>query len=73
MKRSVSESAKTPKSKKQRELEPDYCDITPKLGEDGSIVWPAATEAIEDAGTFLKQWFGWRQTNNECSTTDTCF
>jgi len=58
MKRSISESAKTPKSKKQREPEPDYCDIAPKLGEDGSIIWPAPAKAIEDARTFLRQWFG---------------
>lgn len=58
MKRSISESVKTPKSKKQREPEPDYCDLAPKLGEDGSIIWPAPMEAIEDARKFLRQWFG---------------
>lgn len=58
MKRSISESAKTPKSKKRREPEPGYCDVAPKLDEDGSSIWPAPAKAIEDARTFLRQWFG---------------
>lgn len=60
MKRSISESAKTSKSKKQKEPEPDYCDVAPRSDEDGSIIWPASKEAIEDARNFLRLWFGWR-------------
>lgn len=57
MKRKATGPAATPKAKRQREPEPDYCDAKPQRAEDGSIIWPASESAIESARQFLREWF----------------
>lgn len=47
--------AKGPPSKRQRDPEPDYCDVEAKKDQDGSIIWPATAETLEDARAFLKE------------------
>ena len=57
MKRKATESLKTPKAKRIKEPLPEYCDVAPQTDEHGSIVWPAAAEAIESARSFLREWY----------------
>lgn len=57
MKRKATASVSSSKAKRQRELEPDYCDAKSQRAEDGSVLWPASESAIEKARQFLKEWF----------------
>ena len=58
MKRKVSTGASTPngKAKKQNRSEREYCDVEPRRAGDGSILWPAAPEAMKSAQDFLREW-----------------
>lgn len=47
----------TAKARKKSEPEVDYCDVEPQRAADGSIVWPAAPEAMERGTHFLKEWY----------------
>ena len=45
------------KARKEKEPLPDYCDVEPRRAENGSILWPAAPEAMEKSRDFLKEWW----------------
>lgn len=36
---------------------PDYCDVEPRRDDAGRIIWPAPANAIEEARTFIKEWY----------------
>ena len=57
MKRKATGSESASKAKRQREPEPDYCDVGSRLDDNGSIIWPAEVEAVKGAREFLKRWF----------------
>ncbi len=48
--------AKKPKAK-PRPAVPDYCDVEPLRNEDGAVIWPAASNAIEEAREFIREWY----------------
>ena len=56
MKRKAIDTPAMPKAKRTRESLPDYCDVEGRRDGRGAIVWPAATEAIESARGFLREW-----------------
>lgn len=64
MKRKAAESIDLPASKRQKEPEPDYCDVAPQTDDDGTVVWPAAAQSIEDARNFIRRWFGRNSASN---------
>ena len=57
MKRKAPASDSAPKAKRQKEPEKDYCDVETRKDDDGSVIWPAAEEAIANARAFLKEWY----------------
>jgi nanoRNase/pAp phosphatase (c-di-AMP/oligoRNAs hydrolase) len=46
---------KAAKTAKPRPKVPDYCDIEPRRGADGSPIWPADAAAIERARQWIKE------------------
>ena len=54
MKRKATDTKGLP-SKRQKEPEPDYCDVETKKDGNGAIIWPAPAEALESARAFLKR------------------
>lgn len=59
MKRRASVSGvptKANKKQRNREPEPDYCDVPRLTDNDGSSIWPAPSEAIKNARDFLIRW-----------------
>lgn len=42
---------------KRREPESDYCDVSPKIDDQGIPIWPASVQAMQDARQFLSQWY----------------
>ena len=44
-----------PKVQHVRAPEPDYCDVEPRKDGD-EIVWPAPSDAMEKARTFIQEW-----------------
>ncbi|KAL9635930.1 MAG: hypothetical protein Q9164_003155 [Protoblastenia rupestris] len=54
MKRKGDSIVSTPKAKRQREPEPDYCDATPRHSEDGGIIWPASSNSMQAARDFFR-------------------
>ena len=56
MKRKGGLSSELSAAKRQSEPEPDYCDASLQLDEDGAPIWPAPVEAMEVARRFLRQW-----------------
>ena len=48
-------NAKGAPSKRQKEPEPDYCDLETRKDENGADMWPAPANAIEDARAFIKR------------------
>ena len=57
MKRKAGPTATNGVRNKRRQIEvPDYCDVEPVKDEDGSIIWPAPRQAIEEARGFLREW-----------------
>lgn len=57
MKRKAVDTKETPIAKRQREQVPEYCDVQPRKDDKGFTLWPASPSAIEDAQTFLKEWY----------------
>ena len=57
MKRKQSTGSATVKSKRQQLRVPEYCDVEPQRASDGSIVWPAPQESIDEAKAFLREWY----------------
>ncbi|KAL8949905.1 MAG: hypothetical protein Q9222_004018 [Ikaeria aurantiellina] len=55
MKRKAIDARASPAAKRQKESMPEYCDAEPCKDANGTILWPAAPEAIEKARDFLKQ------------------
>jgi hypothetical protein len=35
---------------------PDYCEVETVKSDDGTMVWPAAAAAMEEARTFIREW-----------------
>ena len=66
MKRKAIESQKSSKAKRVREPEPDYCDAQTQEDGNGSIIWPAPTDAIESARSFLEEWYVACHPHREC-------
>ena len=56
MKRKASGSQISSRAKRQRDAEPEYCDVKPEKDDNG-IVWPAPVAALERARGFLKEWY----------------
>ena len=52
MKRKATDTNDAP-SKRVKEPLPDYCDVETRKDENGVSIWPATTNAIEDARDFL--------------------
>lgn len=61
MKRQAIDTPSGFKAKRPKELIPEYCDASPCTDENGSIIWPAASEAIASARHFLKEWYGFTE------------
>lgn len=57
MKRKATESQVSSKAKRVREAEPEYCDAACQRDENDSVIWPAPSEAMESARSFLKEWY----------------
>lgn len=58
MKRKLNATVSPSKQPKRQQVEVnDYCDVDTRKGPDGSILWPADEEAIENARDFLKEWY----------------
>lgn len=57
MKRNATESHLASGRKRQKIPLPDYCDLSPQRDHNGSDIWPAAPDAIENARNFLKEWY----------------
>jgi len=53
---STASPAKKPKTK-PRPAVPDYCDVEPRRDEAGGIIWPAPAKDMEEARTYLKEWY----------------
>ena len=64
MKRKATESQASSKAKRVREAEPEYCDATCQRDENDSIIWPAPSEAMESARSFLKEWYSTYRSNS---------
>ncbi len=56
MKRKATDSSIQTKTKRPREPEADYCDVTPRNDDLGNAVWPASEQSIGLAREFLKEW-----------------
>ena len=56
MKRKAVDAQSNSKVKRQREPEADYCDVQPQRNGDGEPIWPASTDAMENARRFLREW-----------------
>ena len=56
MKRKAADSQVGSQAKRQREPEPDYCDVEIKKDGNGNVIWPAEREAMERAREFLREW-----------------
>ena len=59
MKRKADSGAKAPAAKAAKtssSATPDYCDAEARRADDGTILWPAAPEAIAKAQEFLREW-----------------
>ncbi len=56
MKRKATDSSVQTKTKRPREPEADYCDVTPRKDDLGSAIWPASEQSIGLAREFLKEW-----------------
>ena len=54
MKRKATD-AKGAAPKRQKEPEPDYCDVATRKDGTGADIWPAPANAIEEARAFLKR------------------
>lgn len=48
--------SKKPKTKPRPSV-PDYCDVEPQRNDKGDVVWPAHSDAIEEARAFIKEWY----------------
>ncbi|KAI4113538.1 MAG: hypothetical protein LQ338_008159 [Usnochroma carphineum] len=57
MKRKAVDSEESSNSKRQREQVPDYCNVQPRQDDKGATLWPASPKAIEEAQTFLREWY----------------
>ncbi|KAI4161787.1 MAG: hypothetical protein LQ342_004620 [Letrouitia transgressa] len=56
MKRKASSPTKAPsKSRRSNRVEKDYFDVDPRRADDGAMIWPASTSAIESARDFLRE------------------
>ncbi|KAL8730763.1 MAG: hypothetical protein Q9166_003833 [cf. Caloplaca sp. 2 TL-2023] len=55
MKRKAVNSKESPSAKRQKEPLPEYCDTQVRKDDNGSSLWPALPEAIENARDFLRE------------------
>lgn len=56
-------SSVSSKAKRVREAVPEYCDAACQRDENDSIIWPAPSEAMESARSFLKEWYSAHRSN----------
>lgn len=56
MKRKALDSQTLRTAKRQKEPEPDYCDVPTQKDSNGVEIWPAAANAIVNARTFIREW-----------------
>ena len=57
MKRKATDAQPSSKAKRQKEPEADYCDVETRKNGDGKTIWPASSEAMEQARDFLREWY----------------
>lgn len=57
MKRKAADSGTVPQAKRQQIPAADYCDVISRKDEQGNAIWPASIEAIENARSFLREWY----------------
>ena len=57
MKRKATDLTTSPKTKRQKDPVPDYCDVEPRRDTREGIIWPASEKAIEVARDFLRKWY----------------
>ena len=57
MKRKATNTGANTKIKRQKGPELEYCDTPPRKDDEGNILWPAHSKAIEDARAFLREWY----------------
>ena len=66
MKRSNGFATASPAKKAKtnaRPAVPDYCDVEPRRDENGTVLWPAAREAIAKARAFITEWYASHRTH----------
>ena len=57
LKRKASDAGTISKARRRIESMADYCDESPRRDVSGSLVWPASSEAMEDARNFIRAWW----------------
>ena len=56
MKRKATDAATDSKAKRQRDPQPDYCDVEPREDGHGNAIWPASEQSIHSARELIKEW-----------------
>ncbi|KAL8781082.1 MAG: hypothetical protein Q9213_006164 [Squamulea squamosa] len=56
MKRKALDTKGPPQVKRQKEPMPGYCDVQSLKNDNGTILWPASSEAIDSARDFVREW-----------------
>ena len=56
LKRKASDTGTVSRARRRIETMTDYCDASPRTDASGSILWPASSEAMEDARNFIRAW-----------------
>ncbi|KAL8922985.1 MAG: hypothetical protein Q9172_003317 [Xanthocarpia lactea] len=55
MKRKAVDIKESPQVKRQKEPIPDYCHVQPRKDDNGNQLWPASSEAVENAREFIRE------------------
>ncbi|KAL8862769.1 MAG: hypothetical protein Q9178_000711 [Gyalolechia marmorata] len=60
MKRKAVDSKESPQIKRQKEPIADYCHVQPRKDDNGNQLWPASSEAVENAREFIREWYAFQ-------------
>ena len=56
MKRKAVDTKESPQAKRQKEPIASVYDVHSRKDDSGSMIWPASSEAIENARKYLREW-----------------